>query len=63
MKLTKAEIHALENLSALAKNAMRSKTILKTLSGLLDRGLIDFNPMEATASLTPKGATALAGAK
>lgn len=57
--LSKADIHTLENLGSLAKNAMRSKTILKQLTSLQDRGLIDFDPMETSASLTLAGIAAL----
>lgn len=59
MKLSQADIHALNNLAGLARNAFRSKVVLQTLSGLSDRGLIDFDPMNTTATITKAGAKAL----
>lgn len=58
--ISQADIHTLKNLDALAKNAMRSKVILKQLSSLQDRHLIEFDPFNHTAKLTPSGELVLA---
>ena len=57
--LSKADVRALENLSSLVQNAMRSKTILKVISSLQDRGLVAYDPFRATATLTDAGRAAL----
>jgi len=57
--LNKEEIYAMENLSKLVSNAVRSKTILKTLTKLQDKGMITFDPMAGEAALTEDGRRAL----
>jgi hypothetical protein len=58
-KLTKVEYAALADLESVALQAMRSKPTLNTLSKLEDRGLIQFNPFEGTATMTERGLAAM----
>lgn len=53
--MTKEEEYAMQNLSRLAPNCMRSKIVLKTLSKLADKGWIDFDPMAGEAAITEEG--------
>lgn len=58
-KLTQLERDALENLSALAQKAMRSKTTLRILGKLQEKGLIEFYPFEGKAFITGVGHAAI----
>lgn len=57
--MTKEEEHAMQNLSRLAPNCMKSKTILRTLTRLADKGWIEFDPLSGEAALTEDGRKAL----
>lgn len=54
-KLTKKEVEVLENLQTAMAKAFRSKPTLKVLSGLLDKGMIEWDPLAGTGKLTPSG--------
>jgi len=56
MNITKAERDVLNDLQAAAMRSMRSKPTLRVLSGLADKGLIEFDPFSGTAKLTTEGA-------
>lgn len=57
-KLTKAEIDGLNDLKALGSKAIRSRAALRTISSLMDKGLIEFDIGEG-ATLTDKGQKAI----
>lgn len=59
MKLTKAQWKVLDDLAYSAANGMRSRATLRTLSSLMDKGLIEYDPMAGTAKHTEAGLEAL----
>jgi hypothetical protein len=60
--MTIEQIDAMRNLSESAAKAMKSKRMLRILSGLDEAGFIDFDPFAGTASLTPVGDAVLRNA-
>lgn len=56
------QIDVMQNLSESASKAMKSKRILRILSGLADKGFVDFDPFAGTATSTPAGRDALRNA-
>jgi hypothetical protein len=54
-KLTLKERFALEHLQEFAQKAMRSKPVLRTMSALQDKGMIEFDPFAGEAKLTAAG--------
>ena len=57
------ELDVCRNLSESASKGMRSKRMLRLLSKLQDKGLIDYDPFGGTAALTEVGAAALSSAE
>lgn len=57
--LTLKERSALNNLGYLATIAMRSKSTLKLLGKMQEKGLIEFHPFEGKAFITGAGHKAL----
>ncbi len=58
--MTAEEIDVCRNLEESAAKGMKSKRVLRILSGLQDKGLIEYDPFGGTASLTAAGSLALA---
>jgi len=53
------EIDVYRNLEESASKAMRSKRMLRILSNLQDRGIIEYDPFGASAKLTDAGTAAM----
>jgi hypothetical protein len=62
-KLTKAELAGLRDPETLAANALRSRSTLKVISLLYDKGMIEYDMGEGTVTLTDSGRAALAQGK
>lgn len=58
--LTAQDRDAMYNLKDHAERAFKSKRVLQIMSGLNEAGLIEFDPMAGTASVTDAGRAALA---
>lgn len=54
-KLTQKEREVLSDLQTAMAKSMRSKPTLKVLSSLLDKGMIEWDPLAGTAKLTEAG--------
>lgn len=57
--MTAEELDVCRNLSCSADRAFRSKRMLRILSRLQEKGLIDFDPFVGKANLTEAGTAAL----
>jgi hypothetical protein len=57
--MTAEELDVCRNLEASAAKGMKSKRMLRILSGLQGKGLIEYDPFAGAAALTAAGTLAL----